>query len=405
MAGQEIPNEASLQRTLVTHELKTRFRAVDHANENFALLRLGDALVAEPDIVLQQLSETILDTCRAQSAGLSILERADGQELFRWTAVVGAFAQNSGGTMPRNESPCSIVIDTEEVQLFRRPELSFAPLKLIEPPIQEALLAPFYADGRPAGTIWAITHDMRHQFDSEDARLLGNLTRFASAYFRLVAAREVQKSARRDAEERLSEVEALRKRQQVLLRELNHRVGNLLTVVSSIANKTVGRGRPVADFQQRITALSRAQNLITKPEARASLAEVVDAELNPYMGTHSAQVKIEGPHAVVDEAHVQALSLAVHELATNAIKYGALKASTGRLEIKWELRREGAATKAVLEWCESGVDVSQDAMDRQGFGRELIERSLGRALDADVNYQLHRNGVVCTIVLPVEVDQ
>lgn len=402
MTGQYCSNEPLLQQTLATGELQNRHRPVDHKNENKALLRLADTLVAEPENILSQLADTILGASLAQSAGISVLEEVNGEEQFRWTTVVGAFAQHSGGTMRRLESPCGIVIETEEVQLFRQPARFFAPLAAVEPPINEALLAPFDTDGRPAGTIWALTHDEQLRFDAEDARVLRNLSHFASGCFRLVAAHEVQRSARREAEQRLSEVEALRNRQQVLLRELNHRAGNLLTIVSAIASQTVGRGRSVADFQQRIAALSRAQNLITGPAAGASVEEVVGAELEPYLGEHGERITIQGPHAVVEDANVQALSLAVHELATNALKYGALKAPAGCLEIRWDILRAEGGARAVLEWRESGVEISDEAIDRRGFGRELIERSLGHALNAEVDYRLQRNGVTCTIVLPIE---
>ena len=171
---------------LITAELARRpSRPPDHAAESRALAALAREMAADPGAVLQRLVELVLDLCRAGSAGLSVLEPGGADDpVFRWRAVAGAFAPHLGGTMPRDASPCGVVIDRDEVLLFDRPGRFFRALRGVEPPVREALLAPWHADGGPVGTLWAVAHDPDRRFDAEDARLLAGLAGFAAAAHR-----------------------------------------------------------------------------------------------------------------------------------------------------------------------------------------------------------------------------
>ncbi|AUX45132.1 uncharacterized protein SOCE26_066130 [Sorangium cellulosum] len=175
------PGKPSPRDVVTVDELARRpTRQPDHAAENRALLALAAAMAGPPQGVLPKLVSLALELCRADSAGVSLLEEEDGHEVFRWHAVTGAFAPNNGGTMPRNASPCSIVLERSATLLFAHPARQFPSSPPVEPEIVEALTAPFHDGERPVGTVWALSHSDERKFDAEDARLLSSLTQFAA---------------------------------------------------------------------------------------------------------------------------------------------------------------------------------------------------------------------------------
>jgi PAS domain S-box-containing protein len=195
---------ASLEDVLFTAELARRpARPADHAAESRALSALAAALAESPDTILQKLADLTLELCRAESAGVSLLEEDGGRAVFRWPAIVGAWAGHVGGSLPRDASPCGVVIDRDDVLLFTHPERHFA-LVPADSPLAEVLLAPFHAGGAPAGTVWAVFHTPGRKFDAEDARLLTVLAGFASAAHR-VAALGAAAADRAELERRVAE--------------------------------------------------------------------------------------------------------------------------------------------------------------------------------------------------------
>jgi len=170
---------------MTTAELERRpSRTPDYEAENRALTALARALADSPQDILQKICETALELCGAGSAGVSLLTHEDGgQHLFR-AAVAGLWASQVGGRTPRDYGPCGVVLDTGAVQLFSRPGSYDPHLAPVSPPIAEALLAPFYADGKVAGTLWVIAHDDCRRFDAEDVRRLTSLGDLASAAYR-----------------------------------------------------------------------------------------------------------------------------------------------------------------------------------------------------------------------------
>jgi PAS domain S-box-containing protein len=196
---------AGIDDVIATEELTRRpARSPDYEAENRALAALAKEMARNPHGVLQKLSELILDLCHAHSAGISVLEDENGG-VFRWHAAAGVFAANIGKTMPRETSPCATVIQRNSVLLFNEPERCFPVLRGIRPCIRESLLAPWTVDERPTGTVWAIAHDPKKQFDAEDARLLQSLATFAAAAYRMNAALEESKTGKQALEQRVEE--------------------------------------------------------------------------------------------------------------------------------------------------------------------------------------------------------
>jgi len=204
----------------------------------------------------------------------------------------------------------------------------------------------------------------------------------------------------------IHEMKGLQDRQQVLLSELQHRTRNLLALVQAIARQTMKASSSLAEFSQqfesRLAALSRVQGVLARTDnGPIELNQIVRAELEAH-GAGDA-VEIGGPGVELGPSAAQALALALRELATNAVKYGALRQPPGRLSVGWHLREVADDTRVVLEWRESNVSMPQSSTPRRkGYGRELIERALPYQLNAVTQLEFTPDGVHCRVELPLE---
>ena len=212
----------------------------------------------------------------------------------------------------------------------------------------------------------------------------------------------------------IDDLRRLQQSQEVLVAELQHRTRNLIAVIRGIADDTMEQTGPAPAFQaafsDRLTALSRVQGLLSRAEVEPiTLAAVVRLELDALGAvTADPRITVAGPDVWLRNATVQTLALALHELATNARKYGALSREAGRLAVTWSERAEGGERRLLLDWTETGLDRAiarpeQGAIDG-GYGRELIEQALPHALGARTSYVLTATGVHCTIDLPSRPD-
>jgi two-component sensor histidine kinase len=185
---------------------------------------------------------------------------------------------------------------------------------------------------------------------------------------------------------------------QLLVDELNHRVRNTLTAVLSIAMQTFrGKAEPEAAeaFQARLMALSRAHDILMHEHWEgADLSDIVKQATAPYRGDGS-RIRFEGPSIRLLPRSALALAMALHELCTNAVKYGALKADRGLVCIEWQPTNAAGVPGLRLRWEESGGPPVQEPT-KQGFGSRLL-RSLSEDLDAQVELHYPSTGVVCTI--------
>jgi two-component sensor histidine kinase len=202
-------------------------------------------------------------------------------------------------------------------------------------------------------------------------------------------------------------------RQLVLVAELQHRTRNILGVVRSIAERTLARSNSLNEFhnafQERLKALARVNGLLSRlnNRERITFSQLVRSELSGMgMTANDGQIRLTGPENVkLRSSTVQTLALGLHELATNALKYGALSRPEGRLSISWFVELTASEEQQLkVEWRESGVLVQNgpDAKPpRIGYGRELIERALPYQLKAETTYVITPEGVHCTIALPI----
>lgn len=192
-------------------------------------------------------------------------------------------------------------------------------------------------------------------------------------------------------------------RQWMLINELNHRVKNTLATVQSIASQTLrcAPDLPQASgaFEARLMALSAAHNLLTAQSwCGARLDEVARHALAPFEAVPKPQIARSGPNVWLTAHSALALSLALHELATNATKYGALAVPEGRVSVHWKL----CAGELALAWIEQGGPTVAPP-SHLGFGTRLVQRKLARELGGDVALDFAPEGVRCEIRFPIEI--
>jgi two-component system, chemotaxis family, CheB/CheR fusion protein len=193
-----------------------------------------------------------------------------------------------------------------------------------------------------------------------------------------------------------------------LLAELQHRVRNTLAVVRSIARRTAQRSENVDDmlshFESRLNAFSRVQAAVSRsPGQGVELRQIVDDELMAVATREGTQLRIKGPEFSLKARIAESMSLAIHELATNAVKYGALSADEGRIRVSWKLIRNGAGDELQFEWIETGLD-SEPSASHEGFGHEMLLRSLPYDIGAETSIEFKRDGMRFSMNMPVGPD-
>ncbi|MFO1061180.1 MAG: PAS domain S-box protein [Dongiaceae bacterium] len=192
--------------------------------------------------------------------------------------------------------------------------------------------------------------------------------------------------------------------QKMLLDELNHRVKNTLASVQSIAHQSRSTaGSPdgfYAAFNDRLLSLSRAHDLLSRGAWRGAwLGELVADTLAPYRGEGEGRIRLDGPALRIRPNAAVALGMSLHELATNAAKYGALSRPGGSVAVTWRQEQAGDGTMIAIEWRESGGPPVVPPT-RRGFGSRLIERGLPRELGGSVELVFRPEGVLCSIRVP-----
>jgi len=206
-----------------------------------------------------------------------------------------------------------------------------------------------------------------------------------------------------DSEERLKE--SLR-HQRFLFAELQHRVRNTLAIIRSIVRRTAESSESVEDFANhldgRIGAISRVQLAVTRdPLIGFDLAQLISEELRICAAHEGEQFTLEGPPARLKPKAAESIGLAINELATNAVKYGAFTVPQGRIDVHWTMASRGDQTWLSLDWKESGMQGRPIEERRRGFGTLLLEQMLQYDLGAEVTRMFEPTGFHCTIAFPL----
>jgi two-component sensor histidine kinase len=196
----------------------------------------------------------------------------------------------------------------------------------------------------------------------------------------------------------ISGMVAAEEQQKVLAAELSHRVKNTLAVVSSIAERTLSDGETKENLIGRFHALGHTHDVLSESGwTEAGLRELVSAELSPH-GTGDGSLQISGPPVMLKPHAALFISLALHELSTNAAKYGALSIPGGRVAVSWIVTGD-RPPRLEIEWQEEGGPAI-DGFGAPGFGTELIERGIRFELEGEAKLEAANGGLHCKIIIP-----
>jgi len=197
----------------------------------------------------------------------------------------------------------------------------------------------------------------------------------------------------------ITERKAAEVRQSLLAAEVDHRAKNMLALVQVMLRQT--RAATVKEYAAaalgRVAALGRAHTLLSESRWEgADLEKLMTEEIAPFRRTDSTRIRLSGPAVALSPRAAQVFAMAVHELATNAAKHGALSVAQGRASVDWSWRDDG---RLALRWMEMGGPPVHAPL-RRGLGMNVIERSIGQQLDGEVCFDWSPTGLVCELVVP-----
>ncbi|MBI0534411.1 response regulator [Roseomonas sp. KE2513] len=204
----------------------------------------------------------------------------------------------------------------------------------------------------------------------------------------------------------ITERKLAEERQTLLSREVDHRAKNALAVVQATLRLTKVADVPgyIRAVEGRVAALVRAQALLVEDRwAGADLRALLEGELLPFLGTEPGRAVLQGPRVSLPVSAVQPLAMIAHELATNAVKYGALSAAEGCVSVSWQVERgDDNLARLKLRWAESGGPPLHHVPKRRGFGGRMLESAVRVQLSGEVALLWEPEGLVCEIQMPLE---
>lgn len=329
---------------------------------------------------------TMIDATEIKSAELAIARSRDRVAVATAAAGLGVFEYST-------RHPDGVWENDRLYEIFGRdPARGPIPLEEI---LREVVIAEDRAAFEAMAAEAARSDEFRFQFrfrhPSEGVRrveVVGRGSHDADG-LRIVVGTVKDITERHNAEER----------QHVLINELNHRVKNVLATVQAIAVATM-RGNPVLpDFQGRLGSLAVANDILTRENwERADIRSLAEEVLAPYRRPDGSGTMIEGPAVTLGARGALAIAMTLHELATNAAKYGALSVPEGRVVVLWTLTPDGGHHRLLITWRESGGP-PVSVPTRRGFGSRLMERMLAQEMGGSIEIEYAPTGLHATIVL------
>jgi two-component sensor histidine kinase len=263
--------------------------------------------------------------------------------------------------------------------------------------VPELLLVPLYLGGKaPLGTLWIVS-DKEGHFDSGHARVMTELASFVGIALRML-----------QSEQRL---QLALDEQQTLAAEMSHRIKNLFAMTDGLirfsAKGAASKDEMVRVLSGRLHALASAHALVrrgfsnTGSDPRASdLGTLISTIVRPHESADDvgSRVSIDGPPIACGDRAINGLALVLHELATNAAKYGALKGDGGHIDVSWR-EEEG---KLVLRWDERGGPRIEAPPATKGFGSALVQNTVVRQFGGTLDHDWRHSGMAVTMTMPVE---
>ncbi len=261
-------------------------------------------------------------------------------------------------------------------------------------PVKSYLAVPVRSrDGGVIGGLF-FGHEKPAMFSDEHEELISGIAAQAAIAFD-------NAQLYREAQVEIAQRKTIEAQQVLLINELNHRVKNTLAIVQGLAQQSFKTDLPTEDakaaFGARLHALAAAHSLLTRQNwEEALLMEAIRDAVVAAAGEAAGRVHCEGPDVILPPQTAVTWAMAIHELCTNAIKYGALSNKVGTVTVRWTVSEDNAPPRLYLEWTEAGGPTVH-APSRKGFGSRMIERALAMELQGDVTLQYQPAGLRCII--------
>jgi two-component sensor histidine kinase len=385
---------AGVGEVYATDELYRRIpKSTDYQRENFALQDLARQMIDHPAEVLPRLVDLAIELCGGISGGISLYEKDPAPGVFRWHHLRGNLTKFTGESTPRNFSPCGVTLDLNTVILVKRPERVYTWLRDANISLAECLLVPLFIGGQePLGTLWIVSENEGH-FDSGHARVMTELAGFAGIAVRMAKTEQSLKQAL--------------EMQENLTREMAHRVKNMFAITEGLIRVSTRAASTPAEMSEilsgRMRALAEAHSLVRRnfdDEAvseGADLDELIRKILLPHeRSAQASRFIVDGPHIQLGERATSGIALVLHEFATNAAKYGALKSSGGSVAVKWRQ----ADGRLILDWMERGGPVIGGPPDKTGFGTKLSHSTVVGQFEGLIAYDWNPAGLSIVVSMP-----
>jgi two-component sensor histidine kinase len=299
-------------------------------------------------------------------------------------ATIPANSGSSAGHALRTGEP----VITENVATEVRFDV---PKLLIEHGVQSTVNVLIRGENKPFGVLEVDSRRLR-TFAQDDIDFLQNYANLLSSVIKRANAQA--ELARRAEHERM------------LSHELQHRINNMLMTISALVRRTRARSQTLGDFaksfDEHLAAIARTHALLSRTEKNAvSMHELLGQEMTAHGAVDGENLTQRGPALLISAKQAQALSLAFHELATNAVKHGALSVNEGKIDVCWGTEVSGAEKQLHIRWRETGVTIEREP-ERRGFGSDILEKSIPPLLDGMFERTFHRDGIECLIVMSLE---
>jgi len=390
--------KASLDDIIISEELDRRPpTATDHLREKLAVYELAAKMADDPEALLPRFVDIAMEITGGTSAGLSLFEPSPAPGIFRWKYLRGALSRFEGATTPRNFSPCGVTLDANRPVLVRHAERYYDWISDAGIEVPEVLLVPLRREENVLlGTLWIVS-EQPGQFNSGHARTMMELASFISIALRVAKSEALLLRA-------LAE-------QETLAREMAHRLQNLIAVTDGMIRITAAGSATPADMATtlsgRLHALSLANALIRRPSSAAPGAGGNDLEgvIRTIIAPHdefrpglSSRFTLSGPPVACGERCVGGLALIIHELTTNAVKYGGLSQPSGSIAIGWDI----AGGRVRLTWEEHGGPAVDSAPGASGFGTALVESTITGQFDGTLTRNWEPDGLLLSFEIPLD---
>ena len=376
IASQAIPADL-----FITHELGAREpKRFDAAQEVAAMQMIANRMASSPHDLLPYFVDLAMQLTEAAAAGLTLLDPEAPDQLL-WCQLRGSFRKFENTRSWRDNSICNATLEQGVVTLLAHPERVYGWIAEAGLSMPEALMVPLHVAGEPIGTLWVGT-EARNHFDRGDAQLLAELAGFVGIALEMT---RKEASLRKSLEQ-----------QEIVADEMSHRLKNVFAVADGMVRATAKRAETPDDMADTLTgrlhALEKAHALLQR-KVKDIESSPAATDLHRLIATITqghgfvstipdSPFSFTGPAVLCGEHAINGLALLVHELATNASKYGALSQPGGRVDVSWSVVDD----ELTIGWAERGGPRIEEPPSRSGFGTSLIDRTIA----AQFHGVLHR---------------